>query len=101
MSRASDARLVHTSGQSVRPANISYVLAEPGWRVIWATPDDAERGVFFFRRAGSFYRLVEIWGGVISPSERAETIAWARALKGGGPSARLARCFVAALIAGK
>jgi hypothetical protein len=76
-------------------------LREPGWRLVWATPSDAERGVFFFRKTGARYRLIDIWGGVIARDERAGTIAWARSRKGGGPSPRLAACFADALAAGK
>ena len=100
-SRAADAQLVTRSGQHVAAADISYVLAEPGWRLIWATPKDAERGVFFFRKTGRHYRLVDTWGGVIAPDERAETAKWARARAGGGPSPRLSACFAGALAAGK
>ncbi len=101
-SRLKDARLTSTATDPVRAANVSYVLVEPGWRVIWATPDNAERSVYFFRRLGKdSYRLVDSWGGVIAPDERKETVAWARHLKGGGPSEALSRCFAAALVAGK
>ena len=101
-SRLKDARLISRAAQPVRAANVAYVLAEPGWRVIWATPDQAERGVYFFRQSGKgSYRLIDTWGGVIAPDELQATAAWARHLKGGGPSEGLARCFAAALIAGK
>jgi hypothetical protein len=99
--RAADARLVSGSGQRVTAANISYVLAEPGWRLIWATPKNAERGVFFFRKTGKTFRLVDTWGGVIAPDERADTAKWARTRPGGGPSPRLSACFADAVADGK
>ena len=99
--RASDARLIRANHQAVRAANIAYVLAAAGWRLVWATPDNAERGVYFFHRTGrSGYRLIETWGGVIAPDERDDTVAWARRLKGGGPPTALAGCFADALVAG-
>ena len=99
--RAADAALVTRVGkQRVSAKQVGYVLAEGEWRLVWATPSDAERGVFFFHRAGRHgYRLVETWGGVIAPDERDSTIAWAQA-RAGHPSRRLATCFVDALTAG-
>ena len=100
--RAADAALVTRIGkQKVSAAQVSHVLAESGWRLVWATPSDAERGVFFFHRAGrGAYRLVDVWGGVIAPEDRADSLAWARG-RAGHPSERLATCFVDAVVAGK
>lgn len=99
--RAADARLVTGTGQRTTASDVSYVMTEPGWRLIWATPKDAERGVFFFRTTGKSPRLVDTWGGVIAPDERAGTAKWARALKGGGPSPALSACFAQAVADGK
>lgn len=99
--RAADAALVTRIGrQKVSAKQVGYALSEGSWRLVWATPSDAERGVFYFRRAGKGYRLVDTWGGVIPPDERNETIAWAHA-RAGHPSRRLSACFVDAVIAGK
>jgi hypothetical protein len=100
--RSADAALVTRVGkQRVSAAQVGFVLAEGDWRLVWATPSDAERGVFFFHRAGRHgYRLVDTWGGVIAPDERSDTIAWAQA-RAGHPSRRLAVCFVDAVIDGK
>ena len=103
-SRAADARLVEKAdpGQDVPPAGVTYILADRHWRIIWALPNNAERGVYFFRtkRAGGF-RLVNTWGGILEPDARADAIAFARSLKGGGPPPLLAGCFADALLAGK
>jgi hypothetical protein len=100
--RVADAALVTRVGkQKVTAAQVSHVLAEGDWRLVWATPADAERGVFFFHRTrGGRYRLVDTWGGVIAPDDRDGSIAWAQA-RPGHPSHRLATCFVAAVIDGK
>ncbi len=100
--RTADAALVTRIGkQKVSAAQVSHVLAEGSWRLVWATPSDAERGVFFFNRTGrGAYHLVDVWGGVIAPEDRAGSIAWARG-RAGHPSARLATCFVDAVVAGK
>ncbi len=100
--RAADAVLVTRVGkQEVTAAQVNHVLAEGDWRLVWATPADAERGVFFFHRAGrKGYRLVDTWGGVIAPDDRSGSIAWAQA-RPGHPSRRLATCFVDAVMAGK
>ncbi|MEY2926683.1 MAG: hypothetical protein RL367_1160 [Pseudomonadota bacterium] len=100
-SRQSDAALVKRDGkQNVSAAMIGKVLVEGRWRLVWATPKDAERGIYFFRKsAKSGYHLIDTWGGVLPPDERADGLDWVTKLKGGGPSPRLAACFVAAAIA--
>jgi len=100
--RSADAALVTRVGkQRVSAKQVSYALSERDWRLVWATPSDAERGVFFFHRAGrAGYRLVETWGGVIAPEDRTDSIAWAQT-RAGRPSRRLATCFVDAVMAGR
>ena len=102
VSRATDAGLVARLGnQNVVATGIGSVMAEAPWRLVWATPHDAERGVYFFRRSGKgSLRLIDIWGGVLAPGERSDGVDWARKLRGGGPSARLAGCFADAVVAG-
>lgn len=102
VSRADDAALVARLGkQSVAANNIGPVMFEGPWRLVWATPHDAERGVYFFRRGGKRgLRLIDIWGGVLAPGERGEGMSWARNLRGGGPSVHLAGCFADAVVAG-
>jgi hypothetical protein len=104
VTRASDAARIKRSESSalVAAADIGKVMVEGPWRIVWATPKNAERGVYFFRRgAKGFYRLAGTWGGVLAPDERQDGIKWANAIKGGGPSPRLARCFADAVIAGE
>lgn len=97
--RRDEAALVtRVSGQHVREEDVGRVLAEGEWRLVWATPQEAERGVFFFQRDGDAWKLVEIWGGIALPEDRAETIAWARALPGAPPD-QLSECFVDGLLA--
>jgi hypothetical protein len=104
VTRATDAARIKRSdaSASVGAADIGKVMVEGPWRVVWATPKNAERGVYFFRRgAKGLYRLAGTWGGVLAPGERQDGIKWASAIKGGGPSPRLARCFADAVIAGE
>ncbi|MEO5866734.1 MAG: hypothetical protein ABIS14_09710 [Sphingomonas sp.] len=93
-----DATLVtQVAHQRVGPAQVGRVLTMGPWRFVWATPTNAERGVFLFHKeAKRGYHLVDIWGGVIMPEERADTIDWARRLKG-SPPRPLAECFADAL----
>lgn len=109
-SRTADAALVRrtdrgiltpASKRSLGPRNIDMAMAEGSWRLVWVSSKDAESSVYFFKREpkGGF-ALVDTWGGVIAPDDRDGGIDWARKLKGGGPSPRLAGCFVDALIAG-
>lgn len=93
-------RITATSAFEVRPADVSYGLGEGAWRLIWATPALAERGVFFFHKRDGAYRLVDTWGGMLGPNERGMAAAWARKL-GGDVSRSLAQCFERALTAGK
>ena len=100
--RGVDAMLVsHVGRQKVSADHVGPVLAEGDWRVVFATPGDAERGVFFFKRDGRRrFQLVDTWGGVIPPDERASTIAWI-GKHYHQPPARLTACVVDAVIAGK
>lgn len=101
--RKADAALVkQKSTQHVTPDSISMVLEQAPWRLVWATPNDAERGVFFFKQSeNNGYQLVDIWGGVLAPEDRDGAVDWASKLNGGGPSPQLIRCFVDALAGGK
>jgi hypothetical protein len=94
------ARISSLAHQRVRPSDISYRLVEGNWRLIFATPAEAERGVFVLRRTGARDRLVDIWGGILSPDERGQAAAWARSLPGGGVPPRIARCMDDAIGAG-
>lgn len=103
-SQAADAARIRLAdpNQTIGAKGIGKVMVEGPWRLVWATPKDAERGVYFFRRANkSGYRLAKIWGGVLAPGERQDGIKWARQIKGGGPSPRLAACFADAVVAGE
>lgn len=99
--RSEATRLATLSGQRVRPADVSYVLNEGPWRLVFATPRDHERGVFVLRQNGRSYRLIETWGGVMDPEEAGQAAAWARGLSNGGVPARLAACMDRAIIAGR
>lgn len=98
-SRAADAALVkRQAGQPVAPDGIVRVINDGRWRLVWATPADAETGVYFFRRtAKGSWRYIDVWGGVIPPGEEPGARSWARRLAGGGPAARTISCFIAAV----
>ncbi|WP_404371626.1 hypothetical protein AB5I39_04345 [Sphingomonas sp. MMS24-J45] len=98
--RAAEAkRIARDAKQTIKPAGVTLILSEGAWRLVWATPTEAERGVYFYRRgAKGAYRLIDTWGGVIAADERADTVKWARD-RAGHPSQRLAGCFADALIA--
>jgi hypothetical protein len=103
-SQAADAARIHRadSAQTFGSNGIGKVMVEGPWRLVWATPKDAERGVYFFRRTKKGgYRLAGTWGGVLAPDERQDGIKWASEIKGGGPSPRLAGCFADAVVAGE
>ena len=101
--RTADAALVkQKSEQHVVADDIGLVLEQAPWRLVWATPNDAERGVFFFKQTDDKgYQLVDIWGGVLAPEDRAGAVDWASQLKGGGPSPALIECFVDAVASGQ
>lgn len=89
--RAADAALIRKgSHQNVRASGIGEAISDGKWRVVWATPEDAENGVFFFRRTGKAWRYVNVWGGVIAPGEQTDAVSWARKL---GASPAIAKCF--------
>jgi hypothetical protein len=94
-------RITALSRQTVTPSGISYVLADRRWRLVFATPRKAERGVFILRRMKSSYRLIDTWGGILPPDERGQAAEWARGLKGGGVSPDLAACMDQAIVSGR
>ena len=82
-------------GQKIAPDGVELVMVEGPWRLVWASPENAERGVYFLKRAGKAgWRLADTWGGVMPPDDRAKVLEWAQKLKGGGVSPRMAECFV-------
>lgn len=101
-SRMGDATLIwQQARQPVSARNIGTVLNDGRWRLIWATPDEAERGVYFFRQAGKRgLRYADVWGGVIAPGDEAGVAKWARGLTSGGPDTRTVRCFIDTVKAG-
>lgn len=100
--RADDAKVVRLQTfQKVAARNIGKVIDDGRWRLIWATPDAAERGVYFFRHTrdhGLVY--ANVWGGVIAPGEEAGVARWARGLARKGPDRRTVACFIEAVKAG-
>ena len=97
--RAAEAKRVSHDAQKVKADGITLILADGPWRLVWALPTEAERGVYFYRRtAKGGYRLTDTWGGVIPPDERAETIAWVQK-RPGHPPKRIASCMVDAVLA--
>jgi hypothetical protein len=98
--RTEAARVASVARLPVRPGDVSHVIGDANWRLVFATPRNSERGVFVIRRAGRNYRLVDTWGGVLAPSDRGQASKWARALPGGGVPAALANCMERAILAG-
>jgi hypothetical protein len=93
-------RLTRDARQDIKADGVTLILADGPWRLVWATPAAAERGVYFYRRgAKGGYRLIDTWGGVIAPDERAETVVWAQT-RAGHPPQRIAGCFADAVLAG-
>ena len=99
--RTEAARVATLSRRRVRPADVSHLISDRNWRLVFATPANSERGVFVMRRAGRNYRLVDTWGGVLAPSDRGQAARWARNLAGGGVPAVLANCMEQAIISGR
>lgn len=88
-------------GHSLKGGEISDIMTGGRWRLIWGTPAAAERGVYFLRRDDrGRWHYIDVWGGVIAPEEREDTVRWARK-RGKDLPAPLASCFVDALVAGK
>jgi len=87
------------AAQPVKAGEISDIMDGGDWRLVWATPAESERGVYFLTRSGSSWKYIDVWGGVIAPEERASTIAWAQQ-RGRKVPAALAICFADALLAG-
>jgi hypothetical protein len=103
-SRTADAAMIRKqAGQKVRAGGINAVLTDGQWRLVWASPVNAEQGVFFFRRTGkSGWRYVDVWGGVAAPDEHGDVVKWARALSSGdGAPPRIAQCFADRVIGGE
>ncbi len=91
LSRKADAALIRQlARQGVRASGIGQAITDGKWRVIWATPQEAENGIFFFQRQAKGWRLKGTWGGVVAPGEQADVRSWARNI---GAPPRIARCF--------
>jgi hypothetical protein len=99
--RTEAARVASVSRLPVRPTDVSHVIGDGNWRLVFATPRNSERGVFVIRRVSRDYRLVDTWGGVMALSDRGQAAKWARSLPGGGVPAALANCMERAIIAGR
>jgi hypothetical protein len=99
--RTEAARIATLTRRRVRAADVSHVIMDRNWRLVFATPGQSERGVFMMRRVGRNYRLVDTWGGTLAPSDRGAAATWARNLRGGGVPAVLASCMEQAIIAGR
>ncbi len=65
-----------TSGQSPAQIHVQRLLTIAPWTAVWATPANAERGVFFFSNTKSGLVYHDVWGGVASPSEQADVAHW-------------------------
>lgn len=94
--RIADAALIRRgAGQSVVASGIVKAISDGQWRLIKATPKDAEAGIYVFRRtAKGGWRYLDVWGGVIAPGEEGDVRNWARKLRGGGPAPRVVNCFI-------
>jgi len=99
--RTEAARVATLTRRRVRPADVSHVIMDRNWRLVFATPAESERGVFMMRRVGRNYRLVDTWGGTMAPSDRGAAATWARNLGRGGVPAVLANCMERAILAGQ
>ena len=91
ISRSDAARIEAETKTVTRPENVHLVMASAGWRLVWATPDGNEEGIWFLKRTPKGYRTVDTWGGSISDAaDRADSVKWAT---GRGLPLPLARCF--------
>jgi len=98
--RQFEAAQISATGQTVRPGQVRLVYEDRGWQMVWATPDNAERGVFVFRKDSGAFKYVDVWGGVLAPDEVGSGTSWAVKLPHGGVPRRLAICFEAMVMRG-
>ena len=67
-------------------------MSDGAWHIVWADPHNMERAAFFISTAGNVPRLMTVWGGVASESERKSVTDWALAIDPQFPHP-LADCF--------
>lgn len=79
-------------GNGVAPAQVNIIeyMQSGSWSAVHASTPQTDPGFLFFETAGGRPQFKEAWGGMASPSEAPQLIAWAKDL--GAPDA-LARCF--------
>ena len=84
--------IAQVAGDDVEPEQVEFIsFTQSGrWSMIYASTPVADPGYFFFEEVGGQNEFRDVWGGVASESEEAETITWAESL--GAPS-DLATCF--------
>ena len=95
--RQSEARRVASAlKRNPQSLNVTRVMRQGDWTLVWATPNDLEAGVFFLHRQAK-PELVETWGGIAAPDEGSAIAAWARKLPG-TPPAELSQCFASTIV---
>jgi hypothetical protein len=88
-------------GESIgKPVKVHSFMSLGNWVAVFATPFNAERGVFFFQLVDGKPVAHDVWGGV-SAGDSASSIAdWTKTVDPTIPRA-LAMCFARAVVAGR
>jgi hypothetical protein len=79
---------------------ISKYMSKDKWHIIWATPENMERGIFLLSGDSRKMKYVVVWGGIAFPEEESDILQW---LKKQAPAApiSLLRCAAHAITHGQ
>ncbi len=64
---------------------IGKAISLKNWTAVWATPKDAEQGVFFYSQEKSGLTFHDVWGGFAVPSDKPDIVRWVKKLSSSVP----------------
>ncbi len=88
-----------TKWQSPAQIKIDKALTLENWTAVWATPQNAEQGIFFYSQEKSGLTFHDVWGGYATPSDKPNIVQWVKKLSPSAPDG-FAECFAEIVTAG-
>jgi hypothetical protein len=88
-------------GDSIgKPVNVQSFMSMGDWVAVFATPTNAERGVFFFQIVNGKPVAKDVWGGVSDGLPASKIADWTKQVDPKIPRV-LSMCFARAVVAGR
>ncbi len=64
---------------------IDKAISLKNWAAVWATPKNAEQGIFFYSQGKSGLTFHDVWGGFALPSDKPDVVRWVKKLSSSVP----------------